>query len=1486
LEKKEEKPKRSLLRKIFNGVIGFFVGLIILFVLLVGFSQTYTFREFLKNKIISAFNENSQGKLSIGRIEGTLLTTLTVYDVSITVDNDTLLSSGKLKAFISPLQIFLNKVYIREFHAEDMRVALLQDDKGIWNFSKVLKAKDTTKTESFINSFQVNNIDIKNLRFIRKTNQYLNVNTDYDIINFNDLDISKININASVVGNIKDDDYALKLNNFSLQPNLKKFTIKKFSGEFFVNTKYASVKNFRIETDSSDINLTARLDSVNLFKGITLEDFKNYPAQIQLDVKSFWFDDLSSFLEATDILKGRPSLKLVADGKFGAINIRQLKLKYLNTNFDIKGSLTKLNTPEEMYIDASIQKAHINYNDVLSLLPNLKLPVFKDLVLKNTDIKFKGEPTKFNSKLTADVDEGKLNLEGYLNVKPKLMEYNVKIETDKLNLKSITGFDTELNSVSTLKGKGVRPQDLESQFNSQISNSKVQNNVVHDFKIAATGSAGNIIIDFSTAINNLRGTISGTLDFTETGNPKYNFAGKFNSLNLYQFTADSTLDCKLNFGIFAQGQKFNPDSLKTDITVNLDNSSFNNKEIPHSQLRLVVDTEDELKKIDLMSPFLDLSFTGKFSLMKADTLLTYEFQAINTAISQKLNELNPLSAVQDSEIAISEESVIPDIVKYNLDVDYTFFFKDLQPFSQLLKSSRLDLYGRGSGTIKNDASNFSISAKLLVDNFVKISLPATPPVPPIYVSDLNADIKFSRNNNTVSFNNLFGAVSITGDRFYMDKDIRNINADLTFNQSKLFFNTSAVIDSLWGAELEGKASFSSQLQEITCDRAVITNQGIEWTNQNPFYLSFAPDHFQLNGFSLKNKNASITASGQIFNVGYINGDVKCSNILINDLNKIFHLSESSFSGDLNLTAKIEGKVSAPVINTSINVNNIGYKNKKSGNLFCNLQYADKNINTNLSLLDSLSTKDNPVLSLTGNIPVDLSFGEVEKRLVDNKEIDLLFHSSRFDLSNLGDLLPLVVEQEGMLESDLKITGNIEKPNYSGFLRLKKGKFTGRINNLVYDCGLRVNFEGSDIKIDSMIVKNSSDSKYIGTTTGSGTVAFKGLLLDKIYLTMRGDLQVYGERSKVVTPSFYGDLFVSTSPNNSWTYEFNKGKSFFSGEVLLQQTNLTYTTGQDVNPAGSANDINIVYYADPKKIDPREKDFRKIIEAQNANKKEDTKTVSTFGFNISVKTKNDANIIFVFSNLADRKLTVMAQTRNLIFKSDTGAQGTLDLQAGSNLDFLKKFDAEGSVSFENNIANPNLHVTASYTNEYIPSTGDKTPLSYMVVMELNGTLDQLAVNLAKEKGKFKIYNVQGMQGKQEITRKDDNDAISFILTGKLTDDLSQNEKTDLASTLSSNVATSLLGSLLTGYLNSALGDIVRKVEFSSAGLSLGGNLFKNIRYEIGGSTQALQDFRYINLKVELQILSNFLMRYERKDPVLKNLGTDKIDELGLKLRFVF
>ena len=113
-EKEKKVRKRTLLQKIVN--VFLYTGIILLIFILIflGFSQTSTFREYLRTTVCNLANKELNGHLSIGRIDGTIFSSLVLRNTVVSMGQDTLLNAGIIEVKASPLQIFLKKIYIRK----------------------------------------------------------------------------------------------------------------------------------------------------------------------------------------------------------------------------------------------------------------------------------------------------------------------------------------------------------------------------------------------------------------------------------------------------------------------------------------------------------------------------------------------------------------------------------------------------------------------------------------------------------------------------------------------------------------------------------------------------------------------------------------------------------------------------------------------------------------------------------------------------------------------------------------------------------------------------------------------------------------------------------------------------------------------------------------------------------------------------------------------------------------------------------------------------------------------------------------------------------------------------------------------------------------------------------------------------------------------------------------------------------------------------
>ncbi|MCX7798395.1 MAG: translocation/assembly module TamB [Melioribacter sp.] len=1486
----KSKAKRSLFRKIINTFIAFFLIIIFLIVVFIGFSQTRTFREIFRKKIIELVNNEINGKLDIKKIDGTILTSLFLRNTSITIDNDTLFSANKIEIKTSPLQLFLKRIYIRKILIENANINFFQIKDGSWNFEKLLKPKpkDTIKSK-FPFFIQVNNIKFNNINFVKQSFNNVKSKKSYPTINFDDLQIYNLNLSAQAFVDISNSDYLLLLNELSFRPNLTSFKVNNISGNFAITDNFVSISNFNFKTDSSNISLNIKLDSLNLFNNIQLDRFKNCPVSLDLYVKSFSFSDLSSFIKGTEFLKGNPSLKLNAKGKFGDFKIQKLSLDYKNSHFEITGRLLNLNKPEKLFIDAKIINTDINYKDVISLLPELKLPKFAKLSVSSVNVEFKGEPANFKTKFNGNIDDGKLSFDCTLNLKSKPASYSIKFKTGNLNLEPLIGFKTRLNSEGYLVGTGFRPSEFKSEFKFTSENSLVNEIPIDKFSVSANGADKNVHIDIEGYSKSTEAVFVGDIIFENDTLPLYSIVGSLKHLDLSEFTKNDKDKSNLNFYFSAEGQHIDPDKIVGTFSFGIDSSKLRNTNIKYSNIDLILKKYNKHRIINIVSDFIDFNIEGDFSLSQAIELLSYESKTISKIISDKINQLNPLNIISKESKSDTLEISLPEIAKKNLEFKFDFKLKDFSLLASILHNEKLDMSGSGKGTIKNISSIFTINASLNLDYLVLTQKSGT-----IYISNFETNINFTRNNNFISFNKLFGSASITGKRFYNSGNIKNIEADIVFNQSKLFFSASAEIENIIKSSAEGIVLIEPAEQKLLLNNLVIDYKNIKWSNNDTLKILFNPNYFKIENFALLHDTSSITISGLIeangkqklkLNANNLSGEI-LSNYLLGSINPFLKT-------DCIIDVNINGEFKNPIISANINMNQISYAKRKLGNLEGKLYYENKKVLTEFKFLDS--TYSNAMLTVNGTIPIDLSFESVENRTIKNEEIDLKVRTNDFNINSLGNLLPNIIDQQGILKADISITGPLEKPIYTGFVNLKNANFKLTYNNLTYSCAIKLKLDKNIISVDSLFIANNGGTKYIGKIFGKGEILYDGFSIQDITINMNGSLAILSELSRASNPLIYGDLFIETNPE--WQITWKENRLYFKGNILLKQVDLTYVVNSENYQTTNTN-FQITYVTDSTKIDKEILRFNKILAAERnlQKQKENFEKETKFDYEIGIKVDNTARMTFILSQAANQKLFVetTGELKYEHIEGITRAQGYFQLIKGSKLEFFKTFDAEGIIRFESSITNPYLDIIATYTSDYInPRENNPTPQEVAIKIKINGPLSDLGKNLANNPESIGVYvGSKNIQNNIKDTRYDYSDAFSFILLGKFKDDLTAQDRAETASLITDvqSTATSFLGSMLTSFVNSAVGDLVNNIQISRIGeytkFSFSGRI-QNLRYSIGGTTEIFQNINKANIKIEYPFNPNFLIRVERKDPVVQKYSFDeKINELALKYRFIF
>lgn len=1492
MKEKKQKKKRSIPRKIINGFILFFAVIVLLLVLLMGFSQTSTFRSYFKDEIVSRFNSSTNGSLSIGEIDGTILSSLFLRDIAVEVDSQKLISANLIEVKVSPLQLFVKKLYFRKVGVKNADIFLLEDKDGKWVTDKLFPKSEAAETvekkeeSKFPFLIQANNLYVSGLNFVRKSYAHRNSDSKYDTLNFNDFRLKDFNLNAKFIADINNLKFDLIIDQVNTQTNLTNFNLNTFNGRFLLNKKSAAVQDLKFVTEQSDIRLNAELTGFNLKDSVVLADLEELPVTIDLQAEPFEVNNLSTFLPSMSFINGAPKLSLKGKGTFGKVVIDELNLAVKNSFLNLSGRLTNLEDPSNLFVDADITDSKIYYQDVIELLPSLNLQKLDDLHLKNLNINFKGKPQNFAVKLDGAYKEGKINLDSKLDFTKELLNYDVKYKFSKLDLTSVLQTPCRINSEGTIKGRGIEPRNLQTDLSIKADNSFLSEYKIDDLSFKANAKLKKINVDFEGIVNNAKADFSGNLDFTDNVNPGYDLSGTIDSLHLPNFVDDTTLASNLNFNFDAKGKSFNLDSIEAEFKFGVYNSVYKGYNVDSSNIIINLQRNAGGRQINLTSDFVDLSFGGDFSLNRAVDIISYETSTISQIISDKLTELNPLNVISDS-VETAEDIVVPEYATKNLTIDFSFKFKDFDLIAVLLEKERIDVGGSGEGRIENTSQNFTVSTDLNVDYALSAGEGEI-----FYISNLNTHLNFSRDNRTISFDNLFGSLSINGDRVFAGTNVENIESDIIFNQSKIFFNVAAVVNSELELATDGNLAMFRKGQHITMSNLSLDYKNINWSNRKPINLVYGLDSLSLKDFVLHHDSASIGFDGHLLNSGEQNIDLAVNKMPLSILNKYISGKPGDLRALVNMNTKINGTFEKPEINTNLSVTDLSLGKMNYGSLLSELNYSEETLDTDIKFVNDTSDISKPRFTVGGTVPINLSFTTVSNRLPEGREVDLSIRSKNFNLQSFGSVFPFIKNQKGNLLVDIRIDGGFDDLNYDGFLIIRNGFLTARPTNLDYNFGTKISLEKDKFTIDSLIVHNSKDVKNKGELWGRGFVQLDNNNLDEIDLAVEGNLTVLGQESKNANKYIYGDLYLGSK--GPWRFTYENGKPRFSGNIELKRTDMVFVADQS-NYAASSKDFVYKFLGDTTQAETTEAKFEQLLSSNNndngnRNNQKNNDSEKKFDYDISVTTRNDMQVDILLSRVTNQKLMVEARG-DLKFESRDGklnAQGSLELLEGSKLEFFKTLDATGTIRFESDLTDPYLDITATYRANYALEQQDK---DVAVKIKLTGPVSELGKNLANNPENISVYvGSDNIENNLPDRTKDASDAIAFILVGKFKDDLTRQDKERTAGMLE-GATNSLVGSVLTSYLNSTVGDIITSVSigetrYGDTQVSLTGRA-GNFRYRFGGTQAVLQDLARANLLLQYYFSRYFLIKAERKEPIGQTFGTDdKITEIGLKYKFEF
>ncbi len=243
-----------------NGFIYFGVGIITAFLILFAFSQTSTFRDWLREKVVTTVNSSINGELSIERIDGTVFTALILNNTTLVQRQDTLLIAEKIELRTSPLKILFKTIYFRKIELTNAKIHLVKDDAGELNISKLTKPSEGDEVEDSVSTdftfkIEVADLSLSDVDFNLQSYNNKKSTEIYENLNTDDLRLKNINLSLKAFADFSNKEIQLSINTLSVKPNLSGFEVENITGLFLINNDEVDVTGLAIKTKRSNISL-------------------------------------------------------------------------------------------------------------------------------------------------------------------------------------------------------------------------------------------------------------------------------------------------------------------------------------------------------------------------------------------------------------------------------------------------------------------------------------------------------------------------------------------------------------------------------------------------------------------------------------------------------------------------------------------------------------------------------------------------------------------------------------------------------------------------------------------------------------------------------------------------------------------------------------------------------------------------------------------------------------------------------------------------------------------------------------------------------------------------------------------------------------------------------------------------------------------------------------------------------------------------------
>lgn len=1019
---------------------------------------------FAKKQLLSLFNNEYRGRLELKEVKLRFPDQVTLVRPGIFEEKATQpaarADSITLKFnFLSLLRPKITLLSFREVDVDGAQVSIAEYPGGQLNINKIFTRRHPEAPEVLaIEKFRARRLKIRNGSLSWKRN-----NAPAHRLQNLQLDMSKAFVaKYEFMGTIKQMQFTM--------PD-RGLTLKKGSGTIAFSSVRSEVLGLDLETGKSHAKLSISVDGLDIFSGISKKNLLKNRTFIHVESLSLDTGELNRFIPVPALPSGIYQINGDAKGTLGDLEILPVSIKHSGSHVAFKGKMLNLLDPENLSFNLQI--------DHSKLSPALLTKVLDDERYR----KLAGEANgiDFSGMLRGRLDQWMTGID----FKTAIGSGSTKFETKRL-----AGGKYETDGTFTLEKTELHKlfgiEKIKSGFSGTgtfsgvfgadgIDAAHLETSVKSAFWQQQTISSGSVTLDLkgrkldlSTDLKSPDGgslVMAGLIDFS-TPAPSYEAGGTVRKLDFSKATGlqDFRSDLNGRFDVKGQGLDFASINLKASMV--LEPSSF-------SDFR-----------------FRERSAVSASIVQSAgSSAVSFESEAFDLSVQGNASTARMIEALQMAAACIAKETgstaaIVPPRGPSGWAFSYRLTVRDLRPLKPLLPAKELQFKGSASGK-----AAFS-DGRLIMDSALSGTTLSNGP-------------SFQANNTAMTGSMQCTAAGVASARLsgtagtisLFGRELNSLRLTSSFDNGRL--NTSLDLAMPLSEKLSTAftARRSGNAATVFIDQLALTTPKGTWQIAPGGTLDIAKDFLRFNRVRFAKGAQSLQLDGLLSNS--VPGTFRGALSGIDLAEAKYFLLDSSLkpvSGTVNANLTVSGAPGAKTNDLDLTGTGVTWDKLKIGTLHLTARHTGEQLRFEYESRGAAtrngSTATVPVNTIkgSGSIPLVLNYSPPGFRIPENRPINIAMRSDDLSASIVTYIVPIFDHAEGVIPTDLRVTGSMPKPNI--FLTTRLANTSVRIapTQVTYRVNGQITGTPSRIDLGRLEVRDPKE----GSGTISGMIGLDGL----------------------------------------------------------------------------------------------------------------------------------------------------------------------------------------------------------------------------------------------------------------------------------------------------------------------------------------------------------------------------------------------------------